>query len=134
MGNRVYIRTRGFPRLLRRLDGAPAHIAQALEDNAAAVAEHLIVPRARELCPKGPSGKLEASIRAIPRFNRPQQNADIAIIADTAYAGVIHFGWDDRNIAAQPFILEAVDEARDELAPHYRQALDGMIRQLTAGA
>lgn len=38
---------------------------------------------------------------------------------DEVYAGVIHNGWPDHNIDAQPWLYQAVDQQRTDLADVY---------------
>jgi hypothetical protein len=41
----------------------------------------------------------------------------------TPYAGPIHFGWPARRIKPQPFIYEAIDPRRNEIAQQYAERL-----------
>lgn len=43
------------------------------------------------------------------------------------YAGPIHFGWPARNIAAQPFLTDALADRRQEVADIYTDELDRFI-------
>lgn len=42
---------------------------------------------------------------------------------DVPYAGPIHFGWPARRIKPQPFVYDAVDRRRSEIASTYERRL-----------
>lgn len=45
------------------------------------------------------------------------------------YAGPIHFGWPARRIKPQPFIYEATDDRRNEIAAAYERRLSEVRRK-----
>lgn len=46
------------------------------------------------------------------------------------YAGPIHWGWEARNITAQPWIAEAAEAAQDQWAGVYMDALEHIIDKI----
>ncbi len=63
-----------------------------------------VVDTAKVLAPRR-SGRLAGSIRALGS----QTSGRVAVGKKSVpYAGVIHYGWPARNIAAQPFLEEAL--------------------------
>ncbi len=67
------------------------------------------------------SGKLAASIRdgSTQRMGRVRVGS-----ASVPYAGPIHFGWPARQIKPQPFIYDALDDRRNEVAAVYVKRID----------
>jgi hypothetical protein len=67
------------------------------------------------------SGKLAASIRdgSTQRMGRVRVGS-----ASVPYAGPIHFGWPARKIKPQPFIYDALDGRRNEVAAVYAKRID----------
>lgn len=64
----------------------------------------VVVSAARPLAPRGPTGRLAASIRA----NRAKSSAVImAGSARLRYVAPIHWGWPARNIRPQQFLVQA---------------------------
>ena len=45
------------------------------------------------------------------------------------YAGPIHFGWPARFIKPQPFIYDAIDRRRNEIAQRYAELVLKLIRE-----
>lgn len=45
------------------------------------------------------------------------------------YAGPIHFGWAKRNIEPQPFLYDALDDRRRQVAETYVKGVDTMVRR-----
>ena len=50
------------------------------------------------------------------------------------YAGPIHFGWRARNIEPQPFLYDALDERRSEVAATYAAEAATIVRRFDAEA
>lgn len=48
------------------------------------------------------------------------------------YAGPIHFGWHRRHIVPQPFLYDAMDERRDEVAADYQARVAKLVAELDA--
>ena len=69
------------------------------------------------------SGKLAASIRdgSTQRMGRVRIGS-----ASVPYAGPIHFGWPARAIKPQPFIYDALDGRRREVANLYAERIDSL--------
>ena len=67
------------------------------------------------------SGALAASIREAASKTSARVKAGGG--KEVAYAGPIHFGWPNRRIKPQPFIYEAIDGRRAEVAMLYAQRL-----------
>jgi HK97 gp10 family phage protein len=67
------------------------------------------------------SGKLAASIRdgSTQRMGRVRVGS-----ASVPYAGPIHFGWPARQIKPQPFIYDALDDRRAQVAAVYVKRID----------
>ena len=70
-----------------------------------------VVDLAKTLAPHR-SGRLAGSIRALG-----SQTAGQVAVGKKAvpYAGVIHYGWPARNIAAQPFLEEALGRRQNQV-------------------
>lgn len=87
-------------------------------------AAETVLERAGSKVPRS-SGSLAASGRvdAAP--------AEASVVYDAVYAGVIHNGWEDRNIEPQPWLLETFEESTAAVADVYLHDLDeglGKIR------
>ena len=95
-----------------------------LKDVHASAAE-LVASAARPLAPVR-SGVLMDSIRTDRRA------AGASVLAGRSripYAGVIHFGWPGHNIEPQPFLYEALDSRREEVAEQYEKAVADLVRK-----
>ena len=66
------------------------------------------------------TGALAASIRALATKSSGRVRAGSASVP---YAGPIHFGWPARRIKPQPFIYDAIDGRRAEVAMAYAERL-----------
>ena len=86
-------------------------------------AAEAIVPAAKQLAPVR-TGRMAASIRAaaVRTGGRVRVGS-----SGVPYAGPIHFGWPARRITPQPFVYEALDPRRDEVAAIYAERLNDMI-------
>jgi hypothetical protein len=87
----------------KRTAGAFADDLRDLTDTNRRAAEE-VLDRADPRTPRS-SGALAASGRV------DAGPAEAAVVYDTEYAGVIHNGWEDRNIEAQPWLAETFDES-----------------------
>lgn len=94
-------------------DMKPAHLASA----------ELVVMNAKPMAPVL-TGRLQQSLRAFAR-----QRAGIVRAGNTSvpYAGPIVFGWPARAIKPNPFIYEAADERRAQIAAIYSKRMDEVI-------
>jgi HK97 gp10 family phage protein len=72
------------------------------------------------------SGKLKRSIGAKGSQSSGAIKAGSA--ARVPYAGVIHYGWRDKNIKAQPFLSEAVGEKLPEAIDIFEDAMAEVMR------
>lgn len=72
------------------------------------------------------SGKLEGTIRA----GRGKTKAVVrAGGARAPYAGVIHYGWPARGIAAQPFLLDALQSQRNNVLQTLDTGIEEILRK-----
>lgn len=83
-------------------------------------AAEIVIQGARRYVPVV-SGKLAASMRdsSTQRMGRVRVGS-----ASVPYAGPIHFGWPARHIKPQPFIYDALDDRRSEVAATYVKRID----------
>ena len=82
--------------------------------------------RAQEIAPVR-SGTLRRSIR----IRATQKAAGIlAGKATVPYAGPIHFGWPRRNIESQPFLYDAAEEKRSEVASIYGDFIGDLVKRV----
>lgn len=73
------------------------------------------------------SGRLAGTGRAARAVGR----ATVTFGGGTVrYAGVIHHGWAERNITAQPFAYEAADATRPEWLALYQAGINAQIAKL----
>ena len=75
------------------------------------------------------SGELGASIRSGATKTKGYVAAGRKLVP---YAGPIHFGWPARNIEAQPFLYDALDDRREQIVGLYQHKVDVMIRRIDA--
>lgn len=102
MTNGARVEVKGDKRLARTLHDA----GQELEEmpRALPVVSRQVVTVAMSKVPRD-TGRLAASLD-------PTVESSAAVILSTLpYAGVIHWGWPARNIAPQPFLVEAGRQA-----------------------
>lgn len=91
-----------------------------------AAAGSIVTPAAKGKAPSK-SGALAGSIRA------GTAAASLTIRAGGAslpYAGPIHYGWKKRNIRAQPFIVEAVDEKQGAMLTAYEAGVALIVNRI----
>lgn len=50
------------------------------------------------------------------------------------YAGPIHFGWRARNIEPQPFLYDALDERRNDIARKYADGIGDLVERFDRDA
>lgn len=101
------VRIEGLSQTLRALAKAGADAAD-MKDLMQAIG-NLVV---EDASPPVDSGSLAGSMRASRTKNKAVIRAGGARVP---YAPAIHWGWERRNIAAQPFLSEAVDNNRDAI-------------------
>jgi len=72
------------------------------------------------------TGALVASLRAAATMTSGRVRVGDN---DVEYAGAIHFGWPARRIKPQPFIYDALDGRRNEVAQLYATRIDQLVRR-----
>ncbi|RMH67457.1 MAG: hypothetical protein D6683_17865 [Actinomyces sp.] len=102
-------------------------LGRALRQANKAAAE-VIAEEARRQAPVR-TGRLRSSIRA----QATQKGASVKAgsPARVPYASVIHWGWQRRNIAPNPFISRAIERRIDEARAAYAEALDELAARLS---
>lgn len=117
----VSIRTEGLSKAIRAMEKAGADsqdLKQLMYDIG------MIVVRAAQ--PPVLTGRLQASIRA----GRGKTKAVVrAGGARVPYAGVIHYGWPARDIAPQPFLLDALQRKRGEAFQKIESGIEDVLRK-----
>jgi len=118
-GNRV--RIEGLGQTMRALTKAGAD-AQDMKDLMHALGM-LVVNAAN---PPVKSGALDATMRA----GRGKTKAVVrAGGAKTPYAGVVHYGWPQHNIEAQPFLQTALDAQRTQIFDDLEDGIGELLRK-----
>jgi len=77
--------------------------------------------------PVGETGRLLGSIGARAGETWAEVKAGGASVP---YAGPIHWGWPDRNIAPHKFIYKAADESQAEIHEIYAEDFDRLMDQI----
>lgn len=90
----------------------------------------LVEDRAEDLAPVL-TGRLRTSTRSSATKTRATVMAGGRGIP---YAGPIHFGWRARNIEPQPFLYDALDDRRREVAERYAKGVGEMVRKFDVEA
>lgn len=111
----VRVTVRGLSRTLRALSAAGAD-AEEMRDLMHSIGMTVV----RAASPPRRSGNLASTLRAGKGKTKAVVRAGGA---RAPYAGVIHYGWPARNIAAQPFLLSALRSQRGTVL---RQLDDGL--------
>lgn len=116
------IRVEGGRQLRASLKRA-GHDLQDLKD-AHTLAAALVTGASRPGTPRGRTGKLAGSLRG-------SGTATAAIIraggSTVPYAGVQHFGWPARHIAAKPWITEAAQRTESAWTHIYEDAVEAVL-------
>ena len=73
------------------------------------------------------TGNLSESIRSTKSATRAGIQAGGRGIEP--YAGPIHFGWRARNIEPQPFLYDALDDRRGEIAKRYADGIGDLVQK-----
>jgi hypothetical protein len=103
------VKVEGLRELNRALRAVPAEYRKAQKEIHRKTAEP-VAKAAKPLAPNQ-TGRLEQSIRAL---GSQRAGTVAAGGARLPYAPPIHWGWPARNIAPQPFLVDAL-EAREEM-------------------
>jgi hypothetical protein len=112
----------------RELSASARHAADELADMSKAhgQAGDYVAQLARGMAPAR-SGRLRSTIRA----ERAEALASVtAGGAGVPYAGPIHFGWAARNIAAQPFLTDALAQAESSVVNIYGDEVDHIVARI----
>ena len=122
-GTKPGIEVEGGPQLrraFRKLGDRAADLTQLHGD----IGE-LVEETAAELVPVA-SGELRDSIR---HSKRKTGATVLAGRRSVPYAGPIHFGWRARNIEPQPFLYDALDKRRGEIAKRYADGIGDLVER-----
>lgn len=120
-GNGVRIRVEGLRKTIRHMEQAGV----ASQDMKILMHEvGLLVVKAA--APPRDSGRLATTIRA----GRGKTKAVVrAGGAKAPYAGVIHYGWPARNIAPNPFLVDAMQRRRTAVLSRLDQGIDELLEK-----
>ena len=88
------------------------HDNRAFTKTHKAIADWLRAEGAKR-APRGDTGDLFTSLR--PRATQKNARVESSLI----YAGVVHWGWAKRGVPAQPFMQEALEDTRLDVADFY---------------
>lgn len=110
---------REVQRDLRKLSEATKKEMKATHQKAA----EIVVGESKKYVPVR-TGALANSIRAAATMRGGRVRVGSASVP---YAGPIHFGWPARRIKPQPFIYEALDPRRNEIAQLYAERIGQLI-------
>lgn len=118
------VEVKGLKETLRALDMAGAD-AQDMRDLMHSTGT-IIADAARPLAPVK-TGRLAGSIRA----GRGKTKAVIraGTPARSPYAGVVHYGWPQRNISETMFLVRAFQAKRGEALSHIERGLADLLRK-----
>lgn len=89
------------------------------------IAGQIVVDGAKRYVPVR-SGVLAASMRSAPTTRQGRVRVGNS---QAPYAGPIHFGWPARRIKPQPFIYDALDSRRSEVATAYAERITQLIQR-----
>lgn len=128
-GGRAGVEVEGGPQL-RRAFSKMSDRADDLKAANRSAAE--IVEREAENIVPVLSGTLRDSIRTSARKTGASVLAGGTSLVP--YAGPIHFGWHARNIEPTPFMYDALDNRRGEVAARYAEHVDAIVRRFDAEA
>lgn len=119
----VRVRVEGLRKTLRALEAA-GNSAADLKSVMHAIGD-TVVQAASPATPVR-TGALAASLRA----GRSKTSAVVrAGGARVPYAGVIHYGYPQRNITAQPFLTDALQATRNDVFTQLDEAISSMLHK-----
>jgi hypothetical protein len=127
-GGRAAVEVQGGPQLrraFRRMGDRAGDLAEVHDD-----AARIVEDEAESLVPVL-SGRLRETIRRSKRKTGASVLAGRSLVP---YAGPIHFGWRARNIEPQPFLYDALDRRRTEVASRYAEGVESLVRRFDAEA
>lgn len=118
------VEVKGLTDTLKALDmaGADAQDMRELMHSTG----NIIASAARPLAPVK-TGRMAATIRA----GRGKTKAVIraGTRSRTPYAGVVHYGWPQKNIRESMFLVRAFEQKRGEALSHIQQGLRDLLRK-----
>ena len=118
------VQVKGAKELRRALKHMDADVKDLRDINLAAA--RVVSDRADDLAPKR-TGRLSRSVRATATKSRGNVVAGSRMVP---YAGPIHFGWRARNIEPQPFLYDALDDRREQVADRYEAEVERLVNRL----
>jgi hypothetical protein len=112
----------------RELESSARAAAADLEDmsRANAQAGDYLAGRARGMAP-AVSGRLAGSVRAVVSATQVSVTAGGPGVP---YAGPIHWGWPARNISAQPFLLDAMEQSETSVVRMYEADVNRTVNTI----
>ena len=127
-GGNGSIQLKGASELARGLKKAGADMKDLRQVNKEAA--QIVVPEAKNLAPKGKTGKLAASVRA-----GATQQAGVVRAGSkrVPYAGVIDYGWPGHNIKPTHFANQAAKNTEPQWTQLYADAVQKIINRITTG-
>jgi hypothetical protein len=128
-GTPARIEVEGAPQLRRAFKkmGGRASDLSAIHDDIAGI----VADRAEHTVPRL-EGDLASTIRGTRTATRARVEAGGRGLEP--YAGVIHFGWRDRNIEPQPFLYEALDDSQGRIIKAYNDGIDALVHRFDVEA
>ena len=124
---RPVVKVEGLNTLKRTMRQAGVEL-QDLKTAHAAVAATVV--RAAHFTPKNPArstGRMAASVRGSGQAGAAVVRAGFAALP---YVNPVHWGWPARNIAAQPFVYDAIVASQDQWTGQYLSALQDLIDKI----
>ena len=89
----------------------------------------IVAARARQIVPVR-SGALQKTIKATKSAGGAKVNAGTpGLTSKVPYAGPIHYGWEARDIEAQPFLSDALDDVHDEVVDAYDKMIADLLKK-----
>lgn len=116
------VEVKGAAQLSASLAAAGADLADM--QRAATAVGSMVASAAQGLAPKR-TGALAASVRPVTAVANV-----IDITADITYSGPIHWGWPAHNIAAQPFIEQAIESTEAQTVAIYAEEADDILSKV----
>lgn len=106
------VEARGAEELHRTLTAAAEDLADLTEVNDQA--GQYVAARAAAAAPRK-SGRLAGSLSVVA------EPTGLVVESSEIYAAPIHWGWPARNIAAQPFLLDTVEQTEAQILEYYQR-------------
>lgn len=87
----------------------------------------VMVPRSRAAAPRGPTGRLAASVRGSGTKEAAITRAGSSKVP---YGRPIHWGWPAHHIRPQRFIWDTIEQERPEWTEKYRAYIRGILARV----